>query len=378
MNRMQSAATAVMAGGLLLTLAACKPAVEPRKIVPPPVMEGELIRFSLESPQLKVLRSEGVQPLTSETVRMPARVVWDETRTVRVFAPLAGRVTRLLAQPGDGVKAGAPLAMMASPELGQTQAEARRANVDLALAEKNLARVSELHAAGVIALKEVQQAQAERDRAEAERARAAERLKLYGGAETVDQSFALRAPISGVVVERSINPGQEVRQDASGQPLFVLSDPTRLWVQIDATESMLRLIKVGEAVLLTSPVLGDAGFKARIENIADFFDPLTRTVKVRASVDNRARLLKADMFVNAEVETRHGNFMRLPAPAVMLRGETQYVFVDEGEGRFRRQKVVAEDAGFGFMRVKEGLKPQERVVIDGGLLLMQLFGRSRG
>ena len=378
MPLLKSSARAWLFAAVTLFLAGCNAPSEPRVPVQPPVMDGESVRFRTDSPQLKVLRSEVVTEQSRETIRLPARVIWDETRTVRIYAPLSGRIMRLLAQPGDTVKAGAPLAILASPDLGQAQAEARRATVDLGLAEKNLARAAQLHEHGVIALKDLQLAQAEHGRAEAERMRAGSRLKLYSGSESVDQEFAIRAPISGVVVERNANPGQEVRSDQSGNAaLFVLSDPVRLWAQIDAGETMLKALKIGEPVLLSSSSLGKQTFKARIEQIADFFDPQTRTVRVRASVDNSGRQLKADMFVSAEIEVDRGRFIQVPEAAVMLRGETQYVFVDEGEGRFRRQKVTAEEAGLGSMRVRAGLNSGDRVVIDGGLLLMQLFTRLR-
>jgi len=367
----------VFAAGVLLT--ACNAPPEIRVAVQPPVMDGESVRFRTDSPQLKVLRSEEVKEQTRETIRLPARMVWDESRTVRIYPPLSGRILRLMAQPGDAVKAGTPLALMASPDIAQAQSEARRAALDLGLAEKNLARATELHEHGVIALKELQLAQADHGRAQSERQRASARLRIYGSSESMEQEFAVRAPISGVVVERNANAGQEVRPDQSGaSPLFVLSDPARLWVHIDAGESALKSLKPGEPVLLSSSALGDQTFKARIEQIADFFDPQTRTVRVKASVDNPARKLKADMFVSAEIEIDHGRFIQVPAAAIMLRGDTQYLFVDEGEGRFRRQKVTAEEAGFGRMRVRTGLRHGDRVVVDGGLLLMQLFGRSRG
>ncbi len=357
----------------------CNAPTEPRKMVPPPVMDGESVRFGADNLQVKVLRSEAVSEQSRESIRLPARIVWDETRTVRIFAPLSGRVLRLLAQPGEFVKAGAPLATLASADLGQAQAEARRAAVDLGLAEKSLARTSELHEHGVIAMKDLQQAQAEHARAEAERQRASARLRIYGSTEAVDQDYAIRAPISGVVVERNANLGQEVRSDQPGSSaLFVLSDPSHLWVQVDAGESVLKLLRIGEPMVISSPALGEVTFKARIEQIADFFDPQTRSLRVRASVDNPARKLKADMFVNAEIDIDRGKYIQVPARAIMLRGEAQYVFVDEGEGRYRRQKITAEEAGFGQMRVRSGLKSGDRVVVDGGLLLMQLFGRSRG
>ena len=359
-------------------LAGCNPPPEHRSLQPP-VMEGDALRFPADSPQLTLLHSQETVTERTETLRLPARVVWDETRTVRVIAPLSGRIVRLLAQPGDLVSATAPLALLVSPEFGQAQADARRAEADLALAEKNLARATDLHEHGVAPLKEVQQAQADKERAQAERERALARLKIYGASAQVDQEFPLRSPIAGVVVERNANPGQEVRADqASGGPaLFVITDPTHVWVQIDAPESAVSALRQGETLKLSSPLLGDETLPARIQLVSDFFDPQTRTVRVRATADNRARKLKAEMYVTAELSVERGAFIRVPTTAVLLRGSTQYVFIDEGSGKFRRQEVRAEEAGFGTMRVRGGLAGNERVVTEGGLLLMQLFGSAR-
>ena len=363
----------------LIVLAGCKPAAEHRS-VPLPVMEADAVRFPADSPQLAVLRSEPVSRENKETLHLPGRVVWDETRTVRVIAPLSGRVVRLIAQPGDPVKAGGPLALLASPDMGQAQADARRADTDFVLAEKNLQRIASLHEHGVVALKDLQIAEAERDRAQAERERTQARLRLYGADARVDQEFVLRSPISGVVVERNANPGQEVRPDQlqPGSPaLFVVTDPTRVWVQIDAPESAVAALRRGEMLKLASPMLGEETVSARIELVSDFFDPQTRAVRVRASADNSAHRLKAEMYLTADIEVERGAFVRVPATAVLLRGSTQFVFVDEGSGRYRRQEVRGEEASLGTMRVRSGLSGSERVVTEGGLLLMQLFGSSR-
>lgn len=374
--RLSSSAISLLA---LLALSACHREPETQR-VPPPVVQDSTVRFPAGSPQLALLHAEQVTQQRTETLRLPARVVWDETRTVRVFAPLAGRIVRLLAQPGEPVKAGAPLALIASPDLGQVQADARRADTDFALAEKNLARASALHEHGVIALKELQLAQAERDRAQAERERASARLKLYGASAQVNQEFALRSPIAGVVVERNANPGEEVRPDQAqpGSPaLFVVTDPTRVWVQIDAPESAVPALHPGALLELGSPLLGGEGATARIDLVSDFFDPQTRTLRVRASADNRERRLKAEMYLTAELEVDRGAFVRVPANAILLHGKQQYVFVEDAAGVYRRQEVRAEEAGFGVMRVRKGLAGGERVVTEGGLLLMQLFGSAR-
>jgi cobalt-zinc-cadmium efflux system membrane fusion protein len=82
------------------------------------------------------------------------------------------------------------------------------------------------------------------DRARLEKQRTAERLALYGSSvDSVDQSYVLKAPIPGIVVEKNINPGAELRSDQMlantpqlASPLFVITDPTRLWIQIDVPE----------------------------------------------------------------------------------------------------------------------------------------------
>ena len=359
----------------LLALAACKEHVEPRA-VQAPVMEGERIRFPADSPQRAVFKSQAVNEETHETLRLPARVVWDETRTVRVAPALGGRIVRLMAAPGDRVAAGAPLALIASADLGQAQTDARRAETDAGLAEKNLQRTKELHEHGVVALKEFQSSQAELERAQAELDRTRSRLKLYG-ASARDQEFTLRSPVAGVVVERNANPGQEVRPDQAqpGSPaLFVVSDPVHLWVQVDAPESAVSVIKPGATLRLRSTALGDQPIPAKVQQVSDFFDPQTRTVRVRAVVDNTDRRLKAEMYVTAEFDAERARFIRVPASAVFLRGRTQYAFVDEGNGNYRRTVVQADEADFGTMRVKSGLATGENVVVEGGPLLLQLFG----
>ena len=67
-----------------------------------------------------------------------------------------------------------------------------------------------------------------------------------------DGSYVLRSPLPGIVVERNLNPGQEFRPDQSGAPLFVVTDPSSLWIQIDAGEADLAKLKKGEGLLIES------------------------------------------------------------------------------------------------------------------------------
>jgi len=344
-----------------------------------PRVEKDSVIFESASPQLAALQSAAAEPRREALLRFSGRMVWNEDRTVRVFSPFAGRVVSIGARAGDRVSAGQTLAVLAAPELGSAQSEARKAEQDYALARKNYARIEELHAAGVAPAKDLQTAQADLARTEAERSRTLARLKLYGkDANTeekqVDLQLALRSPIAGVVVERNLNPGQELRPDSQGdKALFVVSDPARLWFVLDVSEKDLGELKSGTVVQLATSSLGDERVAGRIVYVADVVDPQTRTVKVRGTVENTDARLKAEMFLTAELKVPSAKGLIVPARAVYLRGEQYYVFVDAGSGRYVRRAVKLGPAGDGHQVVFAGLEPGEKVVVDGTLLLEKIL-----
>jgi cobalt-zinc-cadmium efflux system membrane fusion protein len=355
-------------------LAGCSDPVQ-KTALPPPRVEGQSVIFPAGSRQLAALVSEKVEARREAVLRFNGRLVWDEDRTVRVFSPLGGRVQSIHVRLGDTVRAGQALAVVAAPELGMAQSEARKAEGDDILAQKNLARIQELLAAGVAPAKDLQAAQAEAARAAAERARTAARLKLYGTASaTVDQRFTLATPISGVVVERNLNPGQELRPDAQpDKGLFVVSDPSRLWFVLDVVEADIGMVRPGAEVQIGATMLGDETVTGKITNVADFVDPQTRTVKVRGTVENPGRRVKAEMFITARLKVPAAGGFIVPTKAVFLRGEQNYAFVDAGNGRFQRKAVKLGPTSDGHQVVLEGLAANDKVVVDGALLLERLL-----
>jgi len=362
----------------LVLLTGCE-SHEPEVVDVRPMVHGESIVFPAKAPGAERLAIDKVQPPSDRTLRLPGRLVWDEERTVRVFPPFAGRVTRLVAKPGDRVASGQALAEMASPDFGQAQADARKARADLALARKTLERQRELAAHGVAAAKDVQQAEADEARARAEADRANQRLDAYGhAAGDGGSAFVLKSPVAGTVVERNLNPGQEVRPDQPGAPLFVITDPTRLWVQLDASESDVRGLQPGMPMSLASSQFPDEEFAGRLEQVADFVDPNSRTVKLRGRVPNEQRHLKAEMFVTARVKLPPGPYPTVDSRAVYLAGTQRYVFVREARDRFTRKPVRVGPDVDGRMQVLSGVKAGDDVVVAGTLFLQQLVANAEG
>ena len=363
-----------LAAAGVLALAACGKPQEARAPAAPRVA-GDTVSFAPGSPQLAEIASAPAELRRERLMRFSGRLVWDEDRTVRVFAPFGGRVLELREHAGDAVKAGQVLALIASPDVGQAQADAARAEQDHALALRNLDRVRELAEHEVASQKDLDAARADAARTGAEQERAAARLKVYGAAaQSVDGRLPLRSPIDGVVVERHLNPGQELRPDAAPpEGLFVISDPTRLWFALDVSEADAAALRKGAEVRLSPIATGGEPVAGRITYVSDMVDPQTRTVKVRGELENPGRRLRAEMYVTAELKVPVAAHPAVPASAVFLRGEREYVFVDAGGGKFERRSVRLGDAHAGMQEIAQGLAAGEKVVTDGSLLLEKLL-----
>lgn len=362
---------------LALLLGGCHPAApEAASASDDPVVEGNAVTLSAAAVTAGGIATQAAVPASAPSLVLPGRVVWNEDRTVRVSSPFSGRVVSIEVKPGDRVTAGQTLAWLSSADYGSAQADQRKAQAALALARKNAARSQDLFEHGVAAARDAEQAAADLAAAEAEAQRAEARLKLFGDhASGVDQRYRLASPIAGTVVEKALNPGQEVSADAGGAPLFVISDPTQLWVQLDEPEAGLAAIAPGQTIALSTPVYPGETFTAQLEQIGDYIDPQTRTLKLRGRIDNPDRRLKAEMFVSATLSLPAAATpgLRVPASAVFLHEDQQQLFVAEADRRFRLQRVKTAAGSEGTVTVVEGLKPNEAVVTAGNLFLLQLL-----
>ncbi len=379
------AATSPLSRGLLaLTLCAAAalqgcgkaPAPATQAEAAPPIVQSGQLRFPAGHPQLALLTVSEARPAKELVVDLPARLVWNEERTQRVYPPFAGRVAAIRADLGQTVKTGAPLALLASPDFGQAQADTAKAHADQVLAQQALARQRELFEAGIVARKDLEQAEADAARTRAESARAAARTSLYGGNAAVNQQLAITAGIGGVVVERNLNPGQELRPDQSGPgtpALFVVTDPSSLWVQIDAREADLASLRPGDAFTLQVPAYPGENFTGRVMATADAIDPNTRTLKVRGLVPNADRRLKAEMLATARVNENRSSGVVVPAQAVTLTGTVHTVYVQHEAGVFEPRTVTLGHEGPREVIVTTGLAAGDKVVTQNVLLLARQF-----
>jgi cobalt-zinc-cadmium efflux system membrane fusion protein len=366
----------------LLVLAGCQEPAAPPAKAPAPILQGEQLRFAPNHPQLALIGLVSATPAQTITVDLPARMVWNEEHTQRIYPAFSGRVSAIQADVGQAVNAGSVLAQLASPDFGMAQADTAKARADARLSGNTLQRQRELFEAGIVARKDLDQAEADAARSLAEVQRADARTRMYGGHEagSVNQSLAISASIQGVVVERNLNPGQEVRPDQSGvgvPPLFVVTDPTTLWVQIDARESEVGTLRPGASFELIIPTLPGQKFEGRVTAAADYIDPITRTIKVRGLVANPSRLLKAEMLATARIQRNIGPGVLIPSRAVSLLGAKNTVLVQVEAGVFEVREVQLSYQGPHESVVSHGVAAGEQVVSDNMLLLAREFRNAK-
>lgn len=339
----------------------------PKKIALP---KNEVV-LSQNSPKRAYIKEAIVQleqrPLMAPVTGM---ITYNEGLTVRVTSPLAGRVMDIKAVLGSKVQSGSVLAILDSPDLGQAQANYSETVADLKLSERTLQRLQELYRHGITPRKDLDQAQDDVTHARSEAKRAQLKLANLGvHSDRTDNRFALHAPLSGVVTERNINPGMEVKPDASA-PLFVISDLRQLWMQVDIFEKDIGLIHVGAKVLLHVPAYPDQTFLATVSYISQVVDDTSRTVKVRCTLPNPDGRLLPAMFASVDVQSNPDDkTIVVPLTALFTEDESDWLFVAIGDNHYQKRPVKTGLHLKDKAVILDGLHPGDHLVIDGALLL---------
>jgi len=303
----------------------------------------------------------------------------DEQAYAEAGSPIPARIVRLVAAPGQPVRRGQPLAELQSVELGQARAERTAAQARAELARQTVERKRALAADRIVSRGELQRAEAEAAEAAADlrAAEAAVEALGVGGSGAGQSGFSLLAPISGTVLERTAVQGQSV--DPS-RTLFRIGDLSRLWLVVQAPERDAVRVQTGALAEITLAALPGQKLQGRIDWIGREVDPHSRTVPVRIVLPNSGGQLKPGMFATAWIRTGDATERVVAVPAASLqRMDNQWVvFLPQAAGRFEVRPVErGRDLGDEVV-VLSGLKPGERVVVEGAFVLRAEAEKNEG
>jgi cobalt-zinc-cadmium efflux system membrane fusion protein len=302
---------------------------------------------------------------------VPGQVTPNEDRTARLGATVRGRVIAVHVRPGDRVGAGRVLVTLQSPEAGMAQSD-----VDKARAQASYARSARERAERLLALKAIPQqdydrAIADDELASAELRRAKSVAEQIGAAASATGEIAIRSPLKGVVLARTAVPGTVIE---AGTPLVVVTDPSSLWLSIDAPENLASLFRVGAQLRFTVPAYPADTFSARIDAIGAGLDPSTRTLPIRGVIRNRGERLKPEMLASVSAQ---GSGMvatpSVPEDAVQLLDGKSVVFVahpnETGGAHFVPRDVQLGSRSGGRIAITQGLAAGDVIVTRGALAI---------
>jgi cobalt-zinc-cadmium efflux system membrane fusion protein len=337
-----------------------------------------------DSPKLAEIH---VAPVASSAVPFdevvsPGKIETNPNLVSRVALPLAGRVSAVLVKLGDSVKRGDPLLTLESPDADaaasaslQAQAALTQARANQNKAQSDYDRAKDLFEHNAVAQKDVltaenalAQAKAAVEQAQAGAQQADRKAALLGLKPGVfGQKVTLPAPISGKILEMSVVAG-EYRNDTNA-PVMTIADLNTVWVASDVPESAIRFIQPGERIDVELAAYPNETFHGRVTRIADTVDPQTRTIKVRAEMDNSHGKLRPEMYGTI----RHTDSVRtlpvLPVGAVVQADGKSSVWVEQAPGRFRPVEVKTGERYGDLLPVLSGVQAGTRVVVDGAMLL---------
>lgn len=332
------------------------------------VGDGQLKLAPGSSPWKHVRVGVAQESASHRTAPIPARVAVDERRATRVGSPLDGRVVRVHVQLGQAVREGEPLLELVAPGAAEQANDGERARLALDAARANAERVTAL--VGDRLAPERDAVEAQRAVREAELAvQLAQRKRALLKNADAEGRVVVRARRAGVVVEKNVLEGQEVR-GGSGETLMVLADLGQVWVLVDVFGEEAQGVKAGmDAEVVTMSAPGQT-IRGVVDSVSAVVDPVRHSIPVRVRVDNRDGALRPNDQARVRLlAAASPGSVEVAASAAVSDGERSYVYVEQEPGRFVRRLVVAGPVHDGTLTVLRGLGAGERVVEDGALLL---------
>lgn len=348
--------------------------------------------LGLEAVASRVFRSEHVTE---------GKISINEDRATPIFSPYAGRVTRLMAKPGDAVKAGDPLFYIEAADMVQAQndflsavAGLNRARSRVTITEIIEKQNRTLYDSKAGALRDFQTAQADLAQARADQ-RTAEaaleashnRLVILGKTDAEIAAFQEKgkissetpifSPLSGTVVQRKIGPGQYVSYTSTGSvdPVYTIGDLSSVWVVAYIRESEAPNVSIGQQMDFTVLAYPKTTFRANIDHVAASLDPNIRRLMVRATVDNTNHLFKPEMFASVTIYTAEGDSsLAVPRSAVIYEADKARVWVARSDKTVEARQIKTGITSGDQIQVLQGLQAGETVVTKGSLFVDQAAG----
>ena len=348
---MQSAKMMVVPLVLLLALSACRKPPEPK------------------APEADRARAMTVARVEQRTIAGALSASGDlvAREEAAVLPEVTGyRVARVLADVGQYVKAGQTLVQLdpalIQGQLGQAEANAAQAEVQALQAEAQASRVKDLDGSGVLSQEQIDQ---RRFQARAARATARAQAAVLKDLRTRNTKLAVSAPVSGLILEKTVRPGDLSAGGAT--PWFRMARDGQVELAAEMSEADLGHIRVGQSATVSLP--GGGTVQGRVRLISPQIDPQTKLGEVRVLLPVRSDI-RAGGFGRALFPDASAMALVVPESAVRYDADGASVMTVQPNNRVRRVLVQTGQRGGGLVQLTRGPPAGTRVVSNAAAFLL--------
>ncbi|WP_104911580.1 efflux RND transporter periplasmic adaptor subunit [Pseudomonas sp. LG1D9] len=310
----------------------------------------------------------------STLLSLPGEVRFDEDRTSHIVPRAAGVVESVKVNLGQKVKQGELLAVIASQQISDQRSELAASQRRVELARTTFQRERQLWQDKISAEQDYLLARQSLQEAEIALNNARQKMNALSGSAVLvgGNRYELRAPFTGVVVEKHLGVGEVVSETSAA---FTLSDLSQVWVTFGVFPKDLNKVQVGRPVKVSSAEMG-TDVMGTVAYVGNLLGEQTRTATVRVSVANPDDSWRPGLFVAVQVATdSYSAPVTVPVEAIQTVEDKPSLFVRTAEGFVTRHVELGVSEN-GFVEVRQGLEAGAEVATVGSFVLKSELGKA--
>ncbi len=328
-----------------------------------PVPPGA-VGIDVDKQQLVGIRVAAVQKTPgTDRVRIPGRVVPEDTRVYRITAGSEGFVRETYNDSvGQLVKKDQKLATSYGPDYLSVASGFLAAEAGVPGAGKDGNRTVPFP--GAVSKQGFSSLQGYTDRLR-NLGMSEAQIKEMANSHQLPQTIDIVSPADGFILARNVSPGQHFDRFME---FYRIADLSRVWILADVFGSEAQSVRPGAVARITLSGQGKT-FAARVSDVLPEIDPATRTLKLRLEADNPGFALRPDMYVDVDLPVAMRAGLTVPEDALIDSGREQRVFVERSSGVFEPRPVQTGWRSGDRVEITHGLVEGERVVAAGTFLV---------
>jgi cobalt-zinc-cadmium efflux system membrane fusion protein len=325
-------------------------------------------KYVIPDSLLKTIKIDSVQKCQLiNAITLTGQVDFNQDHVMKITPMISGNISDIKVMLGDYVQQGQVLGVIKSSEMAGYGNDYVNAESNVRVAEKNLDKTKDMYKSGLASMTDSLSAEVTLQQAKSELNRVNRVLKINGGSTQGD--YVIKSPISGFVVEKSVNNNSTIRTDNNGS-MFTISDLKNVWVWANVYESNISTINLGNEVDVTTLSYPGKIFKGKVDKIMNVLDPTNKVMKVRIALDNKDYLLKPQMFASVMVTNpENKQSICIPSHALIFDNSQYYVLVYNNKDDVKITPVKVTSAIGDKTYLSEGVEPGQRIIASQAILI---------